>query len=244
MQSDRRPWARAETKFSGKRGYMHSPVIIKSFQNGIAVILDDTLAFPILLEEVGLKFRESAAFFKDAKMAVSFEGRKLTAEEEIELVEQITANCRLHIVCLVGKDEEKNQTYLKAIHQADKKEESVGQFYRGSLKNGQILEVESSIVIIGNIYPGSSIAAKKDIIIIGSLYGEAYAGAGGDSGHFVVALDMSPEKLKIGNVKYDIPKKTIKWPVRPKVQPKIAYEKAGKAVIEPITKELLNMLPI
>ena len=86
---------------------MNSPVIIKSFQNGIAVILDETLAFPQLSEEVGLKFRESAAFFKDAKMAVSFEGRKLDAEEETQLVRQITENCSLHIVCLVGKDEEK-----------------------------------------------------------------------------------------------------------------------------------------
>ncbi len=34
---------------------MNSPVIIKSFQNGIAVILDETLAFPQLSEEVGLK---------------------------------------------------------------------------------------------------------------------------------------------------------------------------------------------
>ena len=38
---------------------MNSPVIIKSFQNGIAVILDETLAFPQLSEEVGLKFRRS-----------------------------------------------------------------------------------------------------------------------------------------------------------------------------------------
>lgn len=223
---------------------MNSPVIIKSFQNGIAVILDDTLAFPVLLEEVGLKFKESAAFFRDAKMALSFEGRALSGEEEKQLVRQITANCSLHIVCLVGKDEEKNQTYLKAIHQIEKKEENEGQFYKGNLKNGQILEMESSIIIIGDVYPGSSIVAKKDIIIIGGLYGEAYAGAGGGEGHFVVALEMSPEKLKIGNVKYDTSKKPGKWSIRPKVQPKIAYEKEGRVVLEPVTKELLNMLPI
>lgn len=223
---------------------MNSPVIIKSFPNGITVILDDTLEFPILLEEVGIKFRESAAFFKDAKMALSFEGRILSPEEEKMLVRQISANCSLHIVCLVGKDEVKNQTYLKAIHQVEKKEENTGQFYKGNLKNGQILEMESSVIIIGDVYPGSSIAAKKDIIIIGGLYGEAYAGADGTGGHFVAALEMSPEKLKIGNVKYDTSKKPGKWSIRPKVQPKLAYEKNGRIIVEPITKELLNMLPI
>ena len=48
---------------------MSSSVMIKSFQNGIAVILDDTIAFPVLLEEVGLKFKESASFFRNSKMA-------------------------------------------------------------------------------------------------------------------------------------------------------------------------------
>ena len=63
-------------------------------------------------------------------------------------------------------------------------------------------------------------------------------------GHFVVALETSPEKLKVGNVKYDTSKKPGKWSIRPKVQPKIAYEKEGRIIIEPVTKELLNMLPI
>ncbi len=223
---------------------MNSPVIIKSFHNGIAVILDKELEFPTLLEEVGLKFRESAAFFKDARMAVSFEGRSLCMEEEKALVEQITASCSMRIICLVGKDEERDQAYLKAIHQAERSKEESGQFYRGNLKNGQVLEMESSVIIIGDVYPGSSIAAKKDIIIIGGLYGEAYAGADGKGGHFVVALEMSPEKLKIGNLKYDTSKKPGKWSIRPKVQPKIAYEKGGKIIIEPVTKELLNTLPI
>ncbi len=223
---------------------MNSPVIIKSFQNGITVILDDAIPFQTLLDEVGMKFKESAAFFKDAKMAVSFEGRQLSSEEEKELIAQITDNCSLHILCLVGKDEGKNQTYLKAIHQIEKKAENEGRFYRGNLKDGQVLEIDSSIVIIGDVYPGSAVAAKKDIIIIGGLYGEAYAGVDGEPGHFVAALEMSPEKLKIGDFKYHMGKKSGKWSIRPKMHPRIAYEKAGEILVEPITKELLNMLPI
>lgn len=224
---------------------MNSPVIIKSFQNGIAVILDDKMPFPELLEEVGIKFRESAAFFKAGKMAVSFDGRILNAEEEKELVSQITSSCNLNIVCLVGKDEEKNQTFLRAIHQVDKKEENNGRFYRGSLRDGQVLEMDSSIVIIGDVYQDCCVAAKKDIIVIGGLYGEAYAGADGEPGHFVAALEMAPRKLKIGDKKYSSgTKKAGKWSIRPKTQPKIAYEKDGQVFIEPITKELLNMLPI
>lgn len=157
----------------------------------------------------------------------------------------ICENSDLHIVCLVGKDEETNQNYLKAIQQLDrhKEEGNDGQFYRGTLKNGQVLETESSIVVLGDVYPGSAIISTKDIVILGGLFGKAYAGGNGSEGHYVAALEMSPERLQIGDFKYKNSKPT-KWSIRPKVQPKIAYVKENQVVMEPITKELLNDLPL
>ena len=80
--------------------------------------------------------------------------------------------------------------------------ENAGQFYKGTLKDGQTLETENSVIVLGDVYPGACIVSNKDIVILGGLYGQAYAGGSGDEGHFVVALEMSPEKLKIGDFKY------------------------------------------
>lgn len=225
---------------------MKNSVIIKSFQNGISVHLDKELPFEELLQEIAFKFKESSHFFKDAKMAVSLEGRVLNEEEERIILNTICENSDLHIVCLIGKDEEKNQNYLRAIQQLEYRnteEESEGRFYKGTLKNGQILETESSIVVLGDVYPGSAIISTKDIVILGGLFGKAYAGGNGNEGHFIVALEMAPEKLQIGDFKYK-PNKQTKWSIKPKVQPKIAYVKQNKVVMEPITKELLNDLPL
>lgn len=221
---------------------MKSAVIIKSFHNGISVYLDKDMEFNSLLNEIALKFKESEHFFKDGKMAVSFEGRSLTDEQERIIVECISVNSGLNIVCIVGKDEEKNQAYLKAINQVASENEYDGQFYRGTLKNGQVFETEKSIVVLGDVNPGSAIISNKDIIILGGLYGEAYAGGNGEAGHFIVALEMSPEKLKIGDFKYRSSQKP-KWPIKPKVQPKIAYIRDNKVVMENLTKELLNEVP-
>lgn len=226
---------------------MKNAVIIKSFQNGISVYLDSLLPFEELLEEVAFKFKESSRFFKNAKMAISLDGRSLTEDEERRVLDAISMNSDLHIVCLVGKDEETNQNYLKALQQldyGDLEQENEGHFYRGTLRNGQILETESSIVVLGDVYPGSSIISTKDIVILGGLFGKAYAGANGEEGHFVVALEMSPEKLKIGDFKYKNSDRQIKWPIKPKVQPKIAYVKNDRVVMEPITKELLSGLAL
>lgn len=227
---------------------MKNSVIIKSFPNGIVLHLDPELDFQELLLQIAIKFKESISFFKDAKMALSIKGRKLTPEEETEVLNAISENSEIHILCIVSDDEETDRQFVKAISQTDFSEDSLtggeGQFYKGTLKNGQVLETESSIVILGDIYPGSAIISAKDIIILGGLYGEAYAGGNGSEGHYVAALEMSPEKLKIGDFKYNTKEKISKWSIKPKVQPKIAYVKNNKIVMDSLTKELLSELPV
>lgn len=226
---------------------MKNPVIIKSFPNGLSLYLDEAMPFDRLLEEIAVKFRESAQFFKDAHMGISFEGRKLSEEEEREVLDVISGNSSLNIICIIGKDDETNQHYIRALQQLEfhqREMENVGQFYKGTLKNGQMLETENSIIVMGDVYPGACIISSKDIIVLGGLYGQAYAGGNGFEHHFVVALEMSPEKLKIGEFKYKTSEKQSKWPIKPKVQPKIAYVRDGRVVMEAITKELLNELPV
>lgn len=222
---------------------MKNSVVIKSFPSGIVLHLDPDLPFDQLLADVGEKFRESSSFFKDAKMALSLKGRVLSDFEEQQILDAITQNSKLRILCLTGEDDETNQTFVKALRQADFTGESAdgnGQFYRGTLRNGQVLETESSIVVLGDVYPGSAIISARDIIVLGGLFGEAYAGGNGSSAHYVVALEMSPEKLKIGDFKYHSKDKASKWSIRPKVQPKIAYVKDKRVVLDSLTKELLS----
>ena len=226
---------------------MKQSVIIKSFPNGIVLHLSEADTFEEILQETAIRFRESRDFFKDAKMALSIKGRKLTEEEENTLLNIISENSDIHILCLVSDDEDTDRMFIKAISETDFSEDgngnSAGQFYKGTLKNGEVLETEYSIVILGDVYPGSAIISARDIIVLGGLYGEAYAGGNGSDGHYVAALEMSPEKLKIGDFKYHAKEKS-KWGIKPKVQPKIAYVKNKKIVMDSLTKELLSELPM
>ncbi len=227
---------------------MKNSVIIKSFPNGIVLHLDPDMSFDALIIDVAGKFRESSSFFKDAKMALSIKGRSLTDEQEQQILDAISSNSQLRIICLVGEDDATNQNFVRALQQTDFSGESElgseGQFYRGTLKNGQILETESSIVILGDVYPGSAIVSARDIIVLGGLFGEAYAGGNGNKNHYIAALEMAPEKLKIGDFKYKSKEKLSKWSIRPKVQPKIAYVKDEKVIMDSLTKELLSELPV
>lgn len=180
-------------------------------------------------------------------MALAIKGRTLTEEEELQIIDAVTSNSDLQIICLVGEDEETNQNFFRAITQAEnlngEEGNGNGQFYRGTLKNGQVLETSSSIVVIGDVYPGSSVISTKDIIVLGGLFGEAYAGASGSEEHFVAALEMSPQKLKIGDYTYKSKEKS-RWSIKPKVHPQIAHVKNKRIQLDPITKELLGELPM
>lgn len=170
------------------------------------------------------------------------EGRKVTEAEEILILDTIRVNSNVRIACIVGHDDDTNKNFIKALQHMDKKLSGTegGQFYKGTLKNREVIETENSIVVLGDVYPGSAVFSAGNIIILGGLYGEAYAGGDGREDAYIVALEMEPERLKIGDFKYKTNAKQLKWGIHPKVQPKIAHLKGGKIVFDPLTKELLG----
>ena len=221
---------------------MKDAVLIKSFPNGITLLMREDASMEKILQELTVKFTEARNFFGSSTMALSMEGRKVTEAEEILILDTIRVNSNVRIACIVGHDDDTNKNFIKALQHMDKKLSGTegGQFYKGTLKNREVIETENSIVVLGDVYPGSAVFSAGNIIILGGLYGEAYAGGDGREDAYIVALEMEPERLKIGDFKYKTNAKQSKWGIRPKVQPKIAHLKNGKIVFEPLTKELLG----
>lgn len=221
---------------------MKDAVLIKSFPNGITLLMREDVSMEEILQELTVKFTEARNFFGNSTMALSMEGRKVTEAEEILILDTIRVNSNVRIACIVGHDDDTNKNFIKALQHMDKKLSGTegGQFYKGTLKNREVIETENSIVVLGDVYPGSAVFSAGNIIILGGLYGEAYAGGDGREDAYIVALEMEPERLKIGDFKYKTNAKQSKWGIRPKVQPKIAHLKGGKIVFDPLTKELLG----
>ncbi|MDY3919398.1 MAG: septum site-determining protein MinC [Candidatus Limivivens sp.] len=220
-------------------------VIIKSNKYGLIVILDDKLPFEELLKDIAFKFEESAKFFKNAKMAISFRGRVLTKPQERQVVETIVKSCGVHILCIVDEPKEHEEYYRQILSYAlEEKEDQDGQFYRGTLRAGQVLETETSVVILGDVNPGANVISKGNVVVLGSCRGNVYAGATGDKSCFIAALVMKPIQVRIADkmARSAITKRTDSGEY--KVDPKIAYIKDDHINIKPITSENLNELSI
>lgn len=225
---------------------MSQPVVLKSNRYGINLILDADMPFGQLEEAILEKFRESEKFFKNAKIAISFEGRRLSQEEEFSILDMIAKNTSIQVICVVDQDEMREQMYKEKIDSYYQDvANNTGEFYKGTLRSGQVLKCDTSIVIIGDVNPGAKIIAKGNIVILGSLKGNAYAGAAGDESCFVTALDMDPVQIKIGNV---IGRSADRGPweaIRNRhrtMDPQIALVSKGNIMIEPITHGLLKKI--
>lgn len=217
---------------------MNNSVIIKGTKSGIIVVLDSQIPFEQLKQHIATKFSESKKFLGDASMAISFEGRYLTNEEEREILDVINANSDLKIVCVVSNDEEIENRFRKSLNdRLNELSASTGQFYKGNLRSGQALESETSIIIIGDVNPGAKVVSKGNVVVLGSLKGNAFAGATGNTSAFVVALDMRPVQVRIADVIGRSPDNPIKATEK---EAKIAFVEDGNIYIEPLTKDVIN----
>ncbi len=228
---------------------MSKPVVLKSNKYGINLILDSNMDFEELLNCILERFKDAEGFFKNAKMAISFEGRNLTQEEEFRIVETITDNTSVNIICILDNDALKEELIRQKIERFEEEQAGkTGEFYKGTLRSGQVLDCETSIIILGDINPGAKVISKGNIVVLGALKGNAYAGANGNEQAFVAALEMDPIQIKIGDV---IGRSADKAPLAVKkrgrkqqapAEPQVATVKDGNIYIEPITKGLLNSI--
>ena len=216
---------------------MSSIVKIRGSKHGISVKIDTGASYDDIKQAMASEFQAAGKFLGEEKLAVSFEGKYLTEQQQEELIDIIHQNCNVHIGCIMDQTSEHEKKFQKSVEESIMEfDSSTGQFYKGHLRSGQVLEFEQSVIVIGDVNPGASIISKGNIIILGSLRGTAYAGASGKKNSFIAAMDMHPIQLRIADVfarASDNGKSTVS-------EPRIAFVSDENIYIEPLTKSVLN----
>ena len=102
---------------------------------------------------------------------------------------------------------------LHSITRSYKKDVGMSEttFHRGSLRSGQRLEVEGSLVIIGDVNSGAEVISADNIAVIGTLRGLAHAGAKGNKEAIIAAGTLDAVQLRISNIvkEFDMDEDTV-----------------------------------
>ena len=186
---------------------MEQSVTIKGTKSGIILVLDPSMPFEELAVHIAEKFHEARSFLGKNEVGLLVRGRALSEEEMDAVVNIIQANSRLVITCILDEEPPKVEPAPQSDAEEDFFEDEYSDIYpgenafiyKGSLKSGQDISIEKSIVILGDVKPGANVTSSGSIFVLGELRGNANAGSEGDKKAIIMALELDPIQLKIAD---------------------------------------------
>ncbi len=170
----------------------------------VIIKIEDNARHDEIILELTKKLKELKKMYQDEKTPIRVTGKILKNKELEEIKEliknQIDVEINFDTPTTLG---------LHSITRSYKKDVGTSEtiFHKGSLRSGQKIEVEGSIVVIGDVNAGAEVIAADNIIVIGTLRGLAHAGAKGNKEAIIAASTLDVVQLRISNIVMEIDKK-------------------------------------
>ena len=165
-------------------------------KENIVLRIKDDVEISEIIEELKEKLPELKNFYQEEKTPILITGRILKSAEIEEIQSLINHEIKVKI-----EFDSPRTLGLHGIKKTFKKEIEVSEtkFYKSSLRSGQRLEFEGSIVILGDVNDGAEVIAEDNIIVLGSLRGMAHAGAKGNDSAIIAAHIIESPQIRISN---------------------------------------------
>ena len=180
---------------------MENCVSINLRRNQIVIkIAEDSEQWRIV-KALTKKLPELKKLYKDDKTPIKIIGKVLKNKEIDEIQELIKDNIDVDVEFDMPKS-----LGLSSITRTFKQEIAVSdtKFHKGSLRSGQKIETEGSLVVLGDVNSGAEIIASDNIVVLGELRGLAHAGAKGNKQAIIAAGIIDTVQIRIANVVKEI----------------------------------------
>ena len=167
----------------------------------VLIKIEDNAVQRKIVLELSKKVKELKKMYQEEKTPIRVTGKILTNKELEEIKKIIKKEIDVEV-----KFDTPTTLGLHSITRSYKKDvgKSETTFHRGSLRSGQKIEVEGSIVVIGDVNSGAEVIAGDNIAVIGNLRGLAHAGAKGNKEAIISASALDVVQLRISNIVKEI----------------------------------------
>lgn len=176
---------------------MRNYVSINLRKNQILLKINDNAEQKDIMDNLRKKLPELRKMYKNEKTPITVTGKILKNKE----IDEIQALIKRNIDVEIDFDMPKSLG-LSSITRTFSKEIAVSEtkFHRGSLRSGQKMESEGSLVILGDVNSGAEVMASDNIVVLGALRGLAHAGAKGNKQAIISAGLLDTVQIRIANV--------------------------------------------
>lgn len=180
---------------------MKNCVSINLKKDQIIIKLNDDANQMEIIGALKKKLPELKKLYKEEKTPITVTGKVLKNKE----MDQIQKIIKDQIDVEVEFDMPRGLG-LHNIKKTFKKEIAISEtkFHKGSLRSGQKIETEGSLVIIGDVNSGAEVMASDNIIVLGALRGLAHAGAKGNKQAIIAAGLLDTVQIRIANIVKEI----------------------------------------
>jgi len=202
---------------------MRNCVGISMKKNEIVIRISEGAEHSEIIECFNKKIPALKKLYKTEKTPIFITGKVLKNKEIEEVKSIISSQIDVKITF-----DSPNVLGLHSIRKTFEKdiENSETKFYKGSVRSGNKIEFEGSLVILGDVNGGAEVIAGENIVVLGALRGVAHAGAKGNVKAIIASNLIEAPQIRIANVIKEIEKEEIAE------QHKYAYIEDEKIILE------------
>ena len=171
--------------------------MVNTKKDNIVIRIKDDAKQAEVLEELKKRMIGLKKLYKDEKLPIYISGKVLRNKE----IDEIQTMINKYLDVKVEFESPRTlglhgitKTYNKNVATSETK------YHRGSLRSGQKIEFEGSLVILGDVNDGAEVIAGENIVVLGALRGLAHAGAKGNKDAIIASSSIEAMQLRIANV--------------------------------------------
>ena len=182
---------------------MKNCINVSQRKNLVVIKINSDAKYEDIILQIRKKVIQLQKIYKEEKTPIVITGKVLKNKEirEIDLIikEKLQVPVEFDMPKALGLSNIK-KTFEQEVSTSETR------FHRGSLRSGQKLEEDGSVVILGDVNSGAEVVAADNIVVLGTLRGLAHAGAKGNAKAIIAAGRLDTVQLRIANVVKEIDK--------------------------------------
>lgn len=180
---------------------MRSCINISQRKNLVVIKINPDAKIEQILPNIKIRMAQLKKFYKDERTPIMVTGKVLKNKEIDEIESIIKESLDVEVDFDMPKElglYNIKRTFTQEVSTSETK------FHRGSLRSGQKIEDEGSIVILGDVNSGAEVVAADNIVVLGALRGLAHAGAKGNQKAIIAAGKLDTVQIRIANIVKEI----------------------------------------
>jgi septum site-determining protein MinC len=187
----------------------NSTVTLRAYRDGLHLIIKPHLS----ISEIEVAIQEEMSRMNHplsgTSVQIDVKGPTLEEDEMAYLRSKLQESYNLTVRSIIISDEPTSEpiaaaptthTISQAVNTPDSRDNEPSRIIAYTIRSGQTEDfAQGSLIIYGDVNSGAEVRAGGDIVILGALRGNAHAGMNGRLSSVIIAMDLVPLQLQIGN---------------------------------------------